>query len=220
MNRRLTKVHWTVWRRISVACLLLGFVWFIAWLGARLLIVSAPLNHADAIIVLSGSRAFTERASLAADLYKAGHSSRIILTNDDQRGGWSNTEQRNLYFHESAARELRRFGVPEPAITVIPQPVSSTRDEALLIRDYCERSQLQSILICDSALPLAAGPQDLSQSVRRQWQNGRLMATVPGWQSPKPALWWRLSTRVADGGRRVFEAGVLCLALVGDGKRF
>ena len=191
MNQRQTRVHWTVRRWVSVAFLLLGCAWLIAWMGARLLIVSAPLHHADAIIVLSGSRAFTERASLAADLYKAGQSSRIILTNDDQRGGWSNVEQRNLYFYESAARELRLFGVPEAAITVIPQPVSSTRDEALLIRDYCERAQLQSILVVTSAYHSRRALRTFRRVFEGNGKTVGLMATVPGWQSPEPAFWWR-----------------------------
>ncbi len=190
MDQRQTKV-WTVWRRVSVACLLLGCTWLIAWIGARLLIVSAPLAHADAIIVLSGSRAFTERASLAADLYKAGQSSRIVLTNDNQRGGWSSAEQRNPYFYESAAKELRRFGVPEAAITVIPQPVGSTCEEALLIRDYCERSQLQSILVVTSAYHSRRALRSFRRAFEGSGKMVGLMATMPGWQTPKPALWWR-----------------------------
>ncbi|MGH9880929.1 MAG: YdcF family protein [Pyrinomonadaceae bacterium] len=191
MSEAHSKRSSTIWRRLSVAFLLLAFSWLIAWIGARLLIVSAPLQHADAIVVLSGSRAFTERASLAADLYKAGQSSRIILTNDDQRGGWSNADQRNPYFYESAARELRRFGVPDGAIVVVPQPVSSTRDEALLMRDYCERNQLQSILVVSSPYHSRRALRTFRRVFGGSDKTIGLMAPGPGWQSPSPALWWR-----------------------------
>ena len=64
-----------------------------AWLAARMLIVSAPLEKADVVVVLSGSSAFVERTQLAAQLYAAGHSRKVILTNDNLQGGWLSSEQ-------------------------------------------------------------------------------------------------------------------------------
>jgi hypothetical protein len=43
-------------------------LWLVAWEAAKLLIVSAPLARADAIVVMAGSAAFKERTQRAADL--------------------------------------------------------------------------------------------------------------------------------------------------------
>ena len=79
-----------------------------AWGGAELLITEAPLDHADAIAIMSGSATFKERSQRAAELFHAGRAPRIILTNDNHQGSWSNAEQRNPFFYESAAAYLRK----------------------------------------------------------------------------------------------------------------
>jgi len=82
-------------------------LWLIAWSAAKLLIVSAPLAHADAIMVLSGSTVIEERAQRAAELYKEGRAAKIILTNDNMLGGWVSDEQRNIPYYELASRAGR-----------------------------------------------------------------------------------------------------------------
>ncbi|HCX30035.1 MAG TPA: hypothetical protein DHU55_09750, partial [Blastocatellia bacterium] len=42
-------------RWLAVAFFLLVLIWGLSWLAARMLIVDAPLEHADVIVVLSGS---------------------------------------------------------------------------------------------------------------------------------------------------------------------
>src|SRR5678815_4105056 len=85
------------WRRVFVAFLLLAGLWLVSWLGARWLIVRAPLDRADAIVVLSGSATLSERVQHAAQLYAEKRAGKILLTTDNQQGGWSTAEQRNLY---------------------------------------------------------------------------------------------------------------------------
>ena len=48
-------------RRLGRLALGLAIAWLVAWLGARFLIVSVPVQHADAIVVLSGSATMRER---------------------------------------------------------------------------------------------------------------------------------------------------------------
>ena len=178
------------WRRVFVAFLLLGLLWLISWLGALGLIVSAPLERADAIVVLSGSSTLAERTQHAARLYSQNRAQRILLTTDNQQGGWSKSEQRNPYFHEIAVNELTRFGVPSQNIEVIKPPVGSTWDEAVLVTDYAKSHNLRSILIVTSAY----------HSRRALWSfrtlsheaNTQLgLDPVPtGIQTPPPATWW------------------------------
>src|ERR1044071_7109891 len=85
------------WRRVFVAFLLVASLWLVAWLAARWLIVTAPLEDADAIVILSGSSTLKERAQHAAQLYAEQRSGKILLTTDYEQGGWSSAEQRNPY---------------------------------------------------------------------------------------------------------------------------
>lgn len=177
------------YQRVCVAILLIVFIWVLSWLAGRWLIVSAPLDHADAIVILSGSSTLLERAQHAARLYSERRAPKILLTNDNQQGSWSSVEQRNPYFYEIAFNELRRLGVPAENIEILEPPVTSTRDEALLVSRYCTSHELRSILIVTSAY----------HSRRALWTfrtlftgNSAQLGLDPvqtGIQTPTPATW-------------------------------
>ncbi len=177
------------YRRVCVAILLLVFIWVLSWFAGRWLIVSAPLDQADAIVILSGSSTLVERAQHAARLYAERRAPKILLTNDNQQGSWSTAQQRNPYFHEIAFNELQRLGVPKENIEILEPPVTSTRDEALLVSGYCKSHDLRSILIVTSAY----------HSRRALWTFRTLFAgngaqiglepVQPGIQTPTPATW-------------------------------
>jgi uncharacterized SAM-binding protein YcdF (DUF218 family) len=135
-------------RLLAVAFVL----WFLlAWVAAEALVVRADLPRADALLVLSGSSNYVERAQWAARLYKEGRAPLVLLTDDGQRGGWSSEEQRNPFFVERAAVELNRAGVPADKIEVLPGVVSSTYDEAATLRSYASSRGLRSVLVVTSA---------------------------------------------------------------------
>ena len=177
-------------RLCAKVLLSLALLWLISWFGARWLIVSAPLERADAIVVLSGSSTLAERTQHAAHLYSQNRAQRILLTTDNQQGGWSKSEQRNPYFHEVAVNELTRLRVPSQNIEVIEPPVTSTWDEAVLVNEYARTHNLRSILIVTSAY----------HSRRALWSFRTLLHDtniqvgidpVPtGIQTPPPATWW------------------------------
>lgn len=177
-------------RRLLVAFLLLAIWSLLAWAGARWLIVEAPLARADAIVVLSGSATFVERTQKAAALFKEGRSSRIILTNDNQQGGWSSVEQRNPYFYERATSELTGAGVPRSAIEVIPQPVYSTRDEAALLRSYSDDRGWQSLLVVTSAYHSRRALGTFQTAFTTSSVAIGLEHPATGLQTPRPATWW------------------------------
>ena len=136
----------------AAVTLTLILLWFlVSWIAARWLIVSAPLRQADALLILSGSGAYQDRTQYAAQLYHEGLAPVIIITNDGERSGWSNVEQRNPFFYERSQSELLRLGVPASAIKIVPQPVSGTYQEALLLREYAQGSHLSSLLIVTSS---------------------------------------------------------------------
>ena len=122
----------------------------LAWGAARLLIVRTPVAHADAIVMLSGSATFHERAQHAAQLYKEGRAGKIILTNDNLKSGWSETEQRNPFYYERAKQELIQSGVPEQNIEVLMDPILGTYHEVCVIKLYCESHNIHSIVVVTS----------------------------------------------------------------------
>lgn len=161
-----------------------------AWAAAELLIVHASVSKADAIVVMSGSATFRERAHHAAELYNLGRAPKIVLTNDDLKSCWSSEEQRNPYYYERALDELHRAGVPQQNIAVIMVPITSTHDEAVLLKEYAKVNQLHSLLIVTSGY----------HSRRALWTFRRIFhgsetsigidPVAAGIQTPAPATWW------------------------------
>jgi uncharacterized SAM-binding protein YcdF (DUF218 family) len=174
--------------RILFTCIL---IWpFAAWLGARLLIIQAPLEKADAIVLLGGSANYKERAREAAKLLLEGRAQRILITNDNMRGPWSSIEQRNPYYYERCREELRTAGVPDTDIEVLIQPVTSTREEAELVRQYAEEHRLRSILVVTSPYHSRRALWIFSQVFREAGIQVGLISASPGAESPRPAIWW------------------------------
>ena len=163
---------------------------------ARVLIVEQPLDRADAIVVLSGSETYIERVEEAASLYKAGVSSKILLTNDGRRGGWDESEKRNPYFFERARWELIRSGVPKTAIEVLMSPGDGTFGEAHTVIDNAVRSNQTSILIVTSPYHTRRALwtyQKIDSTINRHLALGMKSASN-GHQSPKWYDWWLYST--------------------------
>lgn len=178
--------------KVLLSCIL---IWpFAAWLGARLLITEAPLDKADAIVVLGGSANYQERAREAAKLLLEGRSRRILITNDNRRGPWSSVEQRNLFFYERSLQELGNAGVPAENIELLTQPVSSTHEEAELVKQYAVEHGLHSILVVTSAYHSRRALWVFSRAFRESGIQVGLTAVSPGIESPRPATWW-LSVR-------------------------
>lgn len=139
-------------RRLMRVVFALVVAWpVVAWVAARALVVSDELPQADCIFVLSGASEYVERTRHAAELWRRGVAPKVVLTNDNLRGGWSSAEQRNPFFFERAAEELRRAGVPAAQIEVLPEPVASTYDEAVRLRAYASEHKLGSVLVVTSA---------------------------------------------------------------------
>ena len=174
--------------KVLIGCVL---IWpLVAWIGAKLLITEAPLENADAIVVLGGSANFKERSREAAKLLLEGRSPRVLITNDNVRGPWSVTDQRNLFFYERSVEEIRKAGVPAKSVEVLMKPVASTHEEAELVRQYAEEHRLHSVLIVTSAYHSRRALWVFSRVFRDTGIRIGLVNVDPGYQSPRPAMWW------------------------------
>ena len=162
----------------------------LAWLAAQLLVVRTPVSNADAIVVMSGSATFRERARHAAALFKEGRAPRIILTNDHLQSSWSPEEQRNPYYYERSRDELRRAGVPDEKISVIMVPITGTYDEAVHLKEYSDANQLSSLLVVTSAYH----SRRAFWTFRRVFQGtGKAIGidpAGPGLETPPASTWW------------------------------
>lgn len=164
---------------------------FVAFVAARALVVNAELPRADAIVVLSGASSYVERARHAARLFHEGRAPRVILTNDDLRGGWSSEQQRNPYFHERAREELVRAGVPAERIEVLPQVVASTYEEAVQVRLLIGMRGLHSIIIVTSPYHTRRAGWVFRRVLAESGVAIGLLSPPAGQQqSPTPATWW------------------------------
>lgn len=181
-------------RRLRNAILLLVGLWLVSWVAARWLIITAQPDRGDVILLLSGSSSIYERTHYAAQLYLDHRAPKIVLTNDNQQGGWYAAEERNPYFHEITARELQRLGVPAADIELIPTPVRSTAEEAAVMRQYCEGKNIHSVVIVTSAYHSRRALKIFRSEFANSGVSIGLLPVSTGWQTPHPSIWW-LSSR-------------------------
>jgi uncharacterized SAM-binding protein YcdF (DUF218 family) len=177
-------------RTLRFAVLALVVWCLLAWLAAAALITRADISQADVIVVLSNATTYVERIQLAAELWKEGRARRVVLTNDNILSGWSETQNRNPLFYELATKELERSGVVADQITVLPEAVNSTYDEALLFRTYVAEHNLRSVLIVTSAYHSRRALRIFRDVLRDSGVSVGLEAVPPGRQTPGPATWW------------------------------
>jgi uncharacterized SAM-binding protein YcdF (DUF218 family) len=179
-------------RRVVILAGLLGLsAWpLLAWGAGQLLIVKSELPAADAIVVLSGSSTYLERADWAARLYREGGAPVVILTDDKLVSGWNGAEDRNPYFYELAAKELEERGVPAERIRVVSEPALGTYYESLNVREYAISHKLRRLLIVTSAYH----SRRALWSMRRACEGIEMEIGVdgpsPGWQTPSAWTWW------------------------------
>jgi len=180
-------------KRLVLLIALLGAIVLgpiLAWAGAHLLIVKSDLASADAIVVMSGSSTYLERADWAARLYREGRAPVIILTNDSLISGWDKKEQRNPYFYELAARELQKRGVPETKIQVVSDIALGTYEESVGVRDYATAHQLKRLLVVTSAYHTRRTLWSLRHACEGSGIEIGIDSPPPGWQTPAPSSWW------------------------------
>lgn len=179
------------WRGFFLAALCLLLLWpLLTWAAARLLIVKSELASADAIVVLSGSSTYLERADWAAKLYSEGRAPIVILTNDRLISGWDRVEERNPYFYELAARELQKRGVPESKIQVVSDIALGTYEESLGLRDYATAHKLKRLLVVTSAYHSRRALWSMRHACEGSGIQIGIDGPPPGWQTPSPSTWW------------------------------
>jgi uncharacterized SAM-binding protein YcdF (DUF218 family) len=133
-----------------IAFLVLIVSGIFAFRGAgRWLVHEDPLNHADAILVLSGSMPY--RAEEAAKVYREGYGPEVWLTNPQSPQSVLASMGIQYKTDEEYEKEvLIHSGVPESAIHLLPREISDTEQEIQGARDEMRKEGKSTVLIVTS----------------------------------------------------------------------
>jgi uncharacterized SAM-binding protein YcdF (DUF218 family) len=157
--------------------------------AGRFLVEDDPPQHADAIVVLSGS--YPDRILEAVALYREGWAPHIILCRELENAGFR--KLRDLGVRVPRVFELNRMvaeqlGVPADAISVLERPAGSTSSEAEVVLAYVLQRGFRSILLVTSKYHSARAGR-----IYRHLARGRVAVIVRPARDDdfEPEGWWR-----------------------------
>jgi hypothetical protein len=182
--------------RLSAAILLIVVLFAAVWLerapllrgAAELWIVSDSITPANAVAVLGGD--LEVRPFVAAELYKKGLAPKVLISQVPD--GRSSTIGGIPGHTELNRMILLNLGVPNAAIEMFGEANGSTKDEALALRDWANRSGASRIII----------PTEIFSARRVRWIFDREFAgssvglEIAAFESPNytAAEWWKTSS--------------------------
>ncbi len=122
--------------------MLMTFPLWLPWIG-EYLVVSDPLEKADAIVILAGDE--NERITEGANLFHQGYGNWLILT--DMKLNIPNSEG---YYGNNVKRKAIDQGVPAEKILIIPGQVSTTDEEASTLKPFIRSKGFSSVIVITS----------------------------------------------------------------------
>jgi uncharacterized SAM-binding protein YcdF (DUF218 family) len=179
---------------IAIAATLLLFVY-----GGRYLQHEDPLQKADAIFVLAGTRA--ERWLEAFDLYNEGYAPLVVLSPGRQETGELLLRQRGIRFPtdaELARGALLQLGIPSSAVLVAPGDVDNTAQEATLLRALGVARGWRRVIVVTSKYHTRRA----AFAFRRGFEgtDTQVIMRASRYDPSDPANWWRHRTDVRFAG--------------------
>ena len=184
------------WRRGLFAALLISPLAAFPFLG-RLLVAEDPLQPADAIVVLAGSRA--DRWLEAIDLRAAGHAEPIVLSRGARGDGEGYLESRGIRLPdgaEIARAAMIELGVPAEAVAFLPGTADSTAEEAVLVRRLAESSGWHRVIVVTSKLHTRRARLAFRRELRGTGIEPLVRASR--YDGAEPSSWWRTRRGVRD----------------------
>jgi uncharacterized SAM-binding protein YcdF (DUF218 family) len=149
-----------------------------------------PLQRADAICVLAGTR--MERPLEAADLFLNGWAPHVVLTEEVPDPGIAALERRGMGLPTNAeiARDVMvRLGVPTAAIEILPEIHNSTAHEAETFRATALARRWKRLIVVTSKFHTRRG----GFAVRRALKGSGVEVVMRGssYDRADPHHWWR-----------------------------
>jgi uncharacterized SAM-binding protein YcdF (DUF218 family) len=171
--------------------LILGAALFLS-LG-RILTAVDPLQHADAIYVLAGTR--VARAAEAARLYHEGYAPRVVLSPGLAEPSEVALRSRGIRIPSEieVAREVAlQLEVPADAIVMIATPVDNTAQEVEAITSLIEEQRWTRLIVISDR----ASTRRVGYAFRRVFKNRvQIFVTCNHDDRYDPRRWW--STRAS-----------------------
>ncbi|MFQ5926639.1 MAG: YdcF family protein [Terriglobia bacterium] len=144
-------------------------------------VVSDELEKAQAIVVLGGDSLRGDRLARAAKLYQEGWAPRLVLVGPALRTYLSETELMQ--------REAIALGVPAEKILRVPQPTTSTLQEALLLRPVFAEHRFRRVIVVTSNFH-ARRVRRIFRAVFRK-QGTRVWVDAAADPRFEPRRWWQ-----------------------------
>jgi uncharacterized SAM-binding protein YcdF (DUF218 family) len=189
-----------------------SLVCFLPFAG-RYLVIQDPLEQSDTIVVLAGARA--ERWLEAVDLYREGWAPRILLSGGRVEPAEVRLRQSGIRFPAEA--ELVRdamvqMQVPAEAITIMPDAVDNTAQEAAAARSIAAANRWTRLIVVTSKYHT----RRTRFAFRRELRGTGLRALVrwTRYDVSVPERWWR---HRADARFVIMETQRLLLYRLGLG---
>jgi uncharacterized SAM-binding protein YcdF (DUF218 family) len=132
----------TKWRGAAAAVIASAIAAFLFLYGGDTLIVSADVGEPQAIVVLASHE--WERLPVAAELARQYPAARVLLTLP------AHVTEHNCYGCAERTNWLTHAGVASTRLTVLPQPVKNTYDEAKATRTFVEEHRVERLLVVTS----------------------------------------------------------------------
>jgi len=172
----------------ALACAV-GGVWLLLE-GGRFLQHEDPLEHADAIFVLAGTRMV--RPLEAVDLYKAGWAPLIVLSPGRLEPSERLLRERGIPFppeSELLRNTLIRLGVPASAIVMSDDSVDNTASEANLLRAMVIARHWHRVIIVTSKYHVRRAGFAFRRGLEHTGAAPIMRASR--YDNSDPANWWR-----------------------------
>jgi uncharacterized SAM-binding protein YcdF (DUF218 family) len=200
-------VRWRRWLRLLAlvgVLALAGAVLLPAGLATlgRWLVVADSLEHAAAVVVLTGEMPF--RAMEGAALYREGWAPEVWLTRQERALTETALARLGIEIvreHEFSRQVLVRSGVPDSAVRLLDGGVVNTVDEMRVIARELERIGAERVIIVTSRFH--------TRRVRATWRalvGDSPVAVVRPARDDQydPEAWWRSTRDVLAVSREVF----------------
>jgi uncharacterized SAM-binding protein YcdF (DUF218 family) len=176
---------------VIILILIAVVLWVVPGLG-HYLVIEDPLAEADILVILMGSVA--ARVLEAADIYGAGYAREVLLVRSFAEAE-DVLAERGVFIPGQA--DLTRdaavqMGVPESRITVLPGGAKSTRDEALIVREYLrENPDIDTVILVTSSFHTRRTKAIFERFCGNLKREITFISRASGYDSFQPEGWWR-----------------------------
>jgi uncharacterized SAM-binding protein YcdF (DUF218 family) len=175
---------------VLFALILILLLWVVPGMG-HYLVVEDPLEEADLIVVLMGS--VPARVLEAADIYGEGFARELVMVQSFVEAA-EELARRGVVIpgHAELTRDAAvQMGVPESRITILPGGARSTKEEALVLREYLDQnSEIERVILVTSSFHSRRTKIIFERFCGGLPQDLQFMSRPSKYDTFQPERWW------------------------------